>query len=679
MAVANGRKPNSATGLITTRLTRLGICRYQDLLLHLPIRYEDETRIWSITDAPANTPVQIQGVVHKTYVQPKPRRMLICHIRDENGELILRFLHFYGSQIKQLEPGTQLRVFGEIRQGFFGVEMVHPRYRLDNHHAPERQTLTPVYPTTAGLSQNTLRKLIDNTLSESDLSDTLPTDLLKRLEMPSFAESITTLHHPPPNIPLDLLESRQHPAWRRLKLDELLAQQLSMRLHYKRRQNHTAPNISSKGEFAQKLLSRLPFDLTEAQARSIQEIRADISKGHPMQRLLQGDVGCGKTLVALIACLDAIEAGFQAAIMAPTEILAEQHTLKAQEWLSPAGIKIAALFSGMSQRERQTAMAEIASGEANLIIGTHALIQEGVKFFQLGLSIIDEQHRFGVKQRLKLRQKGLQPHQLMLSATPIPRTLSMSYYADLDVSTINELPPGRTPVITRLINDSRRDEVMQRIEAACAQGRQAYWVCPLIEESETLELQTAMDTYEELKLRFPHLEIGLVHSRKTSKEKAQVMKAFSTGQIHLLVATTVIEVGVDVPNASLMVIDHAERMGLAQLHQLRGRVGRGKSQSACVLLFQTPLSELARARLRVIAEHTNGFEIAREDLRIRGPGEFLGARQSGTPMLRFADIEQDLDLLEEARKLSIALINNRDTVQRHLDRWLGQAADFLLA
>ncbi|MBU6459653.1 MAG: ATP-dependent DNA helicase RecG [Proteobacteria bacterium] len=684
MAVNSSKTPDPVKSgkthhSMSNPLAKLGLSRRSDLILHLPLRYEDETKIQPILEIQPNRSVQIQGTIYKSYIQAKPKRMLICHLRDDEGEIILRFLHFYGSQVKQLIPGVKLRAYGEARLGFLGIEMIHPRYRLIKGESSLPQNLTPIYPTVAGLSQSSLRKLIDSVLSDSNLSDTLPSDLILKLGLPGFSESIMTLHHPPADISLAELESGQHPAWRRIKFDELLAQQLSMRLHYERRRNHDAPVMNPKGHLVETLLAHLPFPLTQAQKRAMQQIRQDITQGHPMQRLLQGDVGCGKTLVAFMACLDAIESGYQAALMAPTELLAEQHYLKAKNWLEPLGIRIVSLFAAKNPRERETSLTDIKNGHANLVIGTHALIQETVDFSGLGLAIIDEQHRFGVEQRLKLRRKGRHPHQLMLSATPIPRTLSMSYYADLDVSVIDELPPGRTPVLTRLINTSRRNEVMQRVEAACASGRQAYWVCPLIEDSDLLELQAAIKTHAELSTHFPHLNVGLIHGKKSPKEKTDIMAAFVSGQIHLLVATTVIEVGVDVPNASLMIIDHAERMGLAQLHQLRGRVGRGKTQSACVLLFQPPLSDQARARLQIIAEHSDGFEIAQQDLRLRGPGEYLGARQSGTPLLKFANIEQDLDLLEQARNLSSLILNDRETVQKHLDRWLGQAADFLLA
>jgi ATP-dependent DNA helicase RecG len=475
-----------------------------------------------------------------------------------------------------------------------------------------------------------------------------------------------------------LLAERTHPAWQRLKFDELLAQQLSMHQHYRRRRAQSAAPMPPRQRLTRALLAALPFPLTGAQQRVMTEITSDLAKPHPMQRLLQGDVGSGKTVVAALAALQAIENGFQAAIMAPTEILAEQHYQKLSAWLEPLGLRVIWLAASLPKKEKQAALAAVAEGGAQLAIGTHALFQDQVAFRNLGLAIIDEQHRFGVHQRLALRQKGAQPHQLMMSATPIPRTLSMSYYADLDVSVIDELPPGRTPVITKLVGDRRRDEVVARVRDACLNGRQAYWVCPLIEESETLQLKTAVETFETLTATFPELKVGLVHGRLHSRDKVATMAAFKAGEIQLLVATTVIEVGVDVPNASLMVIEHAERFGLSQLHQLRGRVGRGAAKSACILLYQTPLSETARSRLRIIYENSDGFEIARQDLLLRGPGEFLGARQSGVPLLHIADIEQDQGLLEAARRIAEEIIAEQPEVaERHLQRWLAGAEQYL--
>ena len=653
-------------------------------MLHLPLRYEDETRLTPIAQTPRGSPVQIEGAVIDSQIVYRPRRQLVCHVRDDSGELALRFMSFYPSQAKVLEPEARVRAFGEVREGSRGAEMIHPRFHVLKGEEPLPAALTPVYPTTATLPQGALRTLIDRALAAAELSDTLPDALRERLGLMPFAQAIDQLHHPQPQEQAQALIGRTHPAWQRIKFDELLAQQLSMRGHYRERKAKTAVALAARGSHVSRLLERLPFSLTAAQQRVWSEIGADIAQGRPMHRLLQGDVGSGKTIVAALACLRAVENGVQAVVMAPTEILAEQHLHKFGEWLEPLGVKIAWVSGGQSKAEREAALAAIASGETQVAIGTHALFQKQVRFASLALAIVDEQHRFGVAQRLALRHKGaaarstLQPHLLMMSATPIPRTLSMSYYADLDVSVIDQAPPGRKPVVTKLLSDARREEVMQRIRAACRSGEQVYWVCPLIEESEALQLKTAEETYAVLKSEFPELTVGLMHGRLDPEEKAEVMAAFSAGKVHLLVATTVIEVGVDVPNASVMVIEHAERFGLAQLHQLRGRIGRGAAESVCVLLYQGPLNETARSRLRVIYENTDGFEIAREDLRLRGPGEYLGARQSGLPLLRYADIERDTLLLEQARAASELLLKQHpELAQRHLDRWLGSRNEFM--
>jgi ATP-dependent DNA helicase RecG len=665
-------------------LARLGVHREFDLVLHLPMRYDDETRLYRISDAPEGAPVLVEGVVTDNAIKFRPKRQLVCTVEDASGVLVMRFLNFYTSQVKQLAPGTRVRLFGEIRQGFFGAEMVHPRYRVVREDTAIAKTLTPVYPTTAGLNQASLQRLTRDALNACDLGDTLPAAMLEELRLPGFRESVGFLHHPPPAAEQATLQSRSHPAWRRVKFDELLAQQLSMRIHYDRRKTVGAPALPARHKATRQLLERLPFKLTRAQARAVREIERDLAQPHPMQRLLQGDVGSGKTIVAALAALQAIENGYQVAVMAPTEILGEQHYTKFSGWLRDLDIKVTWLSGNLPRKEKRTSLEEIASGAAHIAIGTHALFQDAVEFSRLGLAIVDEQHRFGVRQRLALRLKGstpesaVQPHQLMMSATPIPRTLAMSYYADLDVSVIDELPPGRSPIATRLVADTRRDEVIQRIRDACVAGSQAYWVCPLIEESEVLQLQTALDTHARLQATFPELKVGLVHGRLAAAEKLAVMQAFKDGAIQLLVATSVIEVGVDVPNATLMVIEHAERMGLAQLHQLRGRVGRGAAASTCILLYQQPLSQLARERLKIIYECSDGFEIARHDLRVRGPGELLGARQSGVPMLRFADLETDLDLLEKARTAAQDLLRDQPAVaERHLQRWLGGKQHYL--
>ena len=674
-----------ATPAVAEKLLLLGIVRLSDLVLHLPLRYEDETRITPIHEALSGDTVQIEGTVVKTEVKFRPGRQLVSEVNDGSGLVTLRYFNFYESQRKALAEGARVRVMGEIRQGFFGAEMVHPRFKvLRNEATPLPQALTPIYPTTAGLGQETLRKLTTRALEQADLADTLPEPVRRKLKLPAFAEAVRALHHPAPDADAHALVGHSHPAWQRIKFDELLAQQLSMRLHYERRNRIRAHPLLQHSNLSKALLASLPFKLTRAQSRVLEQISSDLTRPHPMQRLLQGDVGSGKTIVAALAALQAIESGYQAAVMAPTEILAEQHYRKFSTWLQPLGIDVAWLSGSLKKKEREKALAAMQADKAGMVIGTHALFQEEVTFRKLGLAIVDEQHRFGVHQRLALRMKGsrgsreIQPHQLMMSATPIPRTLAMSYYADLDVSVIDELPPGRTPVVTKLVSDSRRDEVVHRVRDACLAGSQAYWVCPLIEESEALQLQTALDTYQSLLATFPELRIGLVHGRLPNQEKAHVMALFQANQIQLLVSTTVIEVGVDVPNASLMVIEHAERMGLSQLHQLRGRVGRGARSSVCILLYQSPLSDIARERLRIIYENTDGFEIARHDLRLRGPGEILGSRQSGVPMLRFADLEQDLDLLEAARNVAAQMLRDHAAASEfHLHRWLGDRQELL--
>ena len=665
---------------VQSKLTKLGIHTPFDLVLHLPLRYEDETKITRIDDLVPGEAAQAEGEIIHSEVAYRPRRSLICQLQDDSGILFLRFLNFYPSQQKQLAIGKKIRALGEAREGYFGMEMVHPKCHAGGENKALKQALTPVYPTTAGLPQPTLRKHILAALNTVELPDTLPADLLKKLHLPAFDASVQLLHNPPPQIDEAALLERAHPAWRRIKFDELLAQQLSMRVHYRKRRDRIAPQLLARDTHAPALLQALLFELTRAQQKVLQEIRHDLAQAHPMQRLLQGDVGSGKTVVAALAALQAIENGYQVAFMAPTEILAEQHYLKLRDWLEPLGISPVWLSGSLKKKDKTAAAERIAQGETQIAIGTHALFQASVEFHKLGLVIVDEQHKFGVQQRLALRGKGNEPHQLMMSATPIPRTLAMSYYADLDVSVIDELPPGRTPIVTKLINDARREEVFERVRSACLKNRQAYWVCPLIDESEALQLQTALDTYETLTQIFPEFSVGLVHGKMDNTEKARVMAAFKAGEVHLLVATTVIEVGVDVPNASLMVIEHAERMGLAQLHQLRGRVGRGAAESLCVLLFQQPLSELARARLKIIFENTDGFEIAQQDLRLRGPGELLGARQSGVAMLRFADINEDAKLLETARTLADEFLRDAPAVAHaHLQRWMANKPDFLHA
>ena len=711
-AARSARKPAKPAGggSLAAKLARLGLKSRFDLVLHLPLRYEDETRITPIGELSDGVFAQVEGEIADATIQYRPRRTMIARVTDASGTLVLRFLNFYGSLVRQMTVGKRFRICGEPRTGFFGAEMIHPRYREVEAGAALPQSLTPVYPTTAGLGQGPLRKVIVNAINsaraEGQLVDTAPAEASARLQLVPFAEAIAALHFPAPGAGAAALDRHTHPGWQRMKFDELLAQQLSLQSAYRARRRESAPVLvpgektprgaalkgatgASPGDpmpveaLQERLLAVLPFQLTAAQQRTLDEVLRDLAAPHPMRRLLQGDVGSGKTIVAALAACRAIDCGYQAAFMAPTEILAEQHYRKLSAWLEPLGVRIVWLSGSLKKREKEAAAALIASGEAQLAIGTHALFQNAVNFDRLGLAIVDEQHRFGVGQRLALSQKGartkLIPHQLMMSATPIPRTLAMTFYADLDVAVIDELPPGRTPVLTKLAAESRRDEVVERIRDACAAGRQVYWVCPLIEESETLQLKTAVETHERLTALLPDLEVGLVHGRLKSAEKAGAMTRFVGGATHVLVATTVIEVGVDVPNASLMVIEHAERFGLSQLHQLRGRVGRGAAESACILLYQTPLSENARARLKVMFETTDGFLIAREDLRLRGPGEFLGTLQSGVPLLRFADLEADVALIEQAREVAAQMLDANDAlVAAHLTRWLGSRESYLM-
>ncbi len=658
-----------------------------DLALHLPMRYEDESELLSLFDAQqrGGQIVQIEGRIASVDVQYKPRRQLLVTLAEEHAQVVLRFVNFQGFQLKQLSEGLLVRARGELKHGFFGPEMIHPVYKIVNPGAPLPQVLTPVYPSGEGLSQFLLRKTIADALRTIDWQDTLPEPIRTKLQLIEIGAAVRFLHNPPLGTDLEALQTHTHEAWTRVKFDELLAQQLSLQKAQQARRTKGAHPLKVVGAVSQALRAALPFQLTPAQEKVLQEISLDMTHEYPMQRLLQGDVGSGKTVVAALAAAQAIDSGFQAALMAPTEILAEQHFRKIGAWLEPLGICVVWLTGSLKKKEKLLAQELAQNGTAKLVIGTHALIQESLQFANLGLALVDEQHRFGVSQRLTLRNKGgtgrdgeAAPHQLMMSATPIPRTLAMTYYADLEVSVIDQLPPGRTPIATRAIDQERRDEVIARIDAAAREGRQVYWVCPLIEESESLQLQAAVDTHAMLQLALPGLQVGLVHGRLKPQEKQSVMDAFIAGEIHVLVATTVIEVGVDVPNASLMVIEHAERFGLSQLHQLRGRVGRGAQASACILLYQSPLGQVAKKRLLTMRETTDGFEIARRDLEIRGPGEFLGARQSGEAMLRFADLEQDQWLIEKARHVAQYLLRTKDAaVDAHLARWLGAKEDFL--
>ena len=676
---------------LADKLAKLGVAREEDLVLHLPLRYEDHTKLVPIADLAAGITAQAEGVVVRTDIQYRPRRQLVCVLGDPDddrrAQLVLRFFSFYPSQQKALAPGNRVRVFGDVRDGYHGLEIVHPQFRVVAPGAPVPDRLTPVYPTTAGLAQDALRKLITRAIAADParIDDTLPAALVARLRLWHYADAIRFLHAPPPRLDVraqQALDARTHPAWTRLKFDELLAQQLSLKAHRKARAARRAPVLTGTGALSGKLLARVGFKLTGAQRRVWREISADLKRTTPMQRLLQGDVGSGKTVIAALAALQAIESGRQVAFMAPTEILAEQHFRKLAAWLEGLDFPLVWLSGSLPAKTRRATIDVLSRGEAPFAVGTHALFQEGVTMPRLGLAIVDEQHRFGVAQRLALRGKGLaEAHQLMMSATPIPRTLAMSFYADLDVSVIDEMPPGRLPVATRLVSERRRAEIVDWVGKMGAQRRQAYWVCPLIEESEKLELQTAVALHAELTAAYAgKLVVGLIHGRLKADDKASTMAAFARGDIHVLVATTVIEVGVDVPNASLMVIEHAERFGLAQLHQLRGRVGRGGTEATCVLLFEEPLTDTAKARLRVIYESADGFEIARQDLLIRGPGEFLGARQSGVPMLRFADLERDVALIERARDAADMLLRDDPrAAARHLERWLAGREEFVRA
>ena len=663
-------------------LEKLGLTRDIDLALHLPLRYEDETRLVPLRAARAGETVQLQGIVRDCRIETRSRRQLIVQLQDGAESLVLRFLNFYPTQPRTWGPGRLLRVRGELRDGFFGREMVHPTVRVVEEDTPLPQALTPVYPTSAQLPQAYLRKAVGSALQRADLAELLPPQV-QPPGLPSLREALQFLHHPPPGTPLAALEGRSHPAWQRLKFDELLAQQLSQALARAERADLHAPVLMACADgLPARLRAALPWGLTAAQDRVVNEIVADLARTQPMHRLLQGDVGAGKTVVAALAAATAIDAGWQCALMAPTELLAEQHFRKLVQWLEPLGLRSAWLTGSRRGKGRREQLAAVAEGRAQLIVGTQAMIQEGVSFAKLGLAIVDEQHRFGVAQRLALRAGDgeVEPHLLMMTATPIPRTLAMTYYADLDVSTLDELPPGRTPVVTKVFADSRRPEVLARIRDEVAAGKQVYWVCPLIEESASLDLKNATEAHAELSAALPGAAVALLHGRLPAAEKAAVMAGFASGDTAVLVATTVIEVGVDVPNASLMVIEHAERFGLAQLHQLRGRVGRGAVASACVLLYTPPLADTGKARLRAMAETGDGFEIARRDLAIRGPGEFLGARQSGDALLRFADLAEDDALLQAARRLAPSLLREHpDAAQAHVARWLGSRAEFMKA
>lgn len=670
---------------LAQRLRALGVETTEDLLFLLPLRYEDRTRIVPLGELQAGQRAAIEGEVQLTEVTFRGRRQLLCRIADGSGFLTLKFFYFTAQQEKSLQRGVRLRCFGEARRSLKGLEFIHPEYRrVDGdavQHADEH--LTPIYPATEGLTQGRLRQLVGaalDRLSTEELPDWVPAALLADAGLPALRSALSFVHRPPADAPVDELLAWRHPTQRRLAFEELLAQHLSLKVLRRRVQSVPATPLPASATQQAQLLAGLPFQLTKAQVRALAEIEADLAQPKPMLRLVQGDVGCGKTLVAALAATRALQAGRQTALMAPTELLAEQHALNFQRWFEPLGVKVALLSGRIKGKARAATLAAIAGGDTQIVIGTHALFQEGVDFASLCFVIVDEQHRFGVHQRLTLREKGAggghQPHQLIMTATPIPRTLAMTAYADLDVSVIDELPPGRTPVQTVVLAEQRRAEVVQRIRTACLQGRQAYWVCPLIDESDELPFQAAEETAAALKVALPDLEVGLVHGRLAAHPKAEVMRRFKAGEIQLLVATTVIEVGVDVPNATLMVIENAERMGLAQLHQLRGRVGRGEHASSCVLLYRAPLSPLARERLAVMRATHDGFQIAQRDLDLRGPGELLGTRQTGLAQLKVADLARDADLLPRVQLAADRLLAEwPERVAPLVRRWVGLAAE----
>ena len=674
-------------GPIGERLEKLGLVRDWDFALHLPYRYEDHTKVTPLSALPMGQAVLVEGEVIESHSFRTARgEQFLATLRDESGGMLkLRYIHYYPSVSSQLARGKFVRAYGEPRPAYGGgLEIIHPRIMTGRNALTElSDKLTPVYPAGEGIQQNWLRKRIDRALLDLVLDDPLPEEVRTRLGLPEFKPALLSIHHPDADASQASLDAHATPGWRRLIFDELLAQQVALLKVRSNRSGHEAASLKGDGSHTGKFLRGLPFALTRAQARVYKEITDDLERTSPMNRLVQGDVGSGKTVVAALAALTAIESGRQAALMAPTEILAEQHYKKLRTWLEPLGIPVHWLASSTPAAEKRRVIEELAGGEPSLTVGTHALIQDQVKFASLGLAIVDEQHRFGVAQRLGLRRNAggeLWPHLLMLSATPIPRTLAMSYLADLDVSVIDELPPGRTPVVTKLVRMSRRDDVAHLVTAAVEKGRQAYWVCPLIEESEKVDLRPAVTSYEYLKNACPGITVELIHGALPSAEKDDIMERFARGEIAVLVSTTVIEVGVDVPNATLMVIEQAEHFGLAQLHQLRGRVGRGTGRSACVLLFDEPLSENGRERLKAIRETNDGFEIARRDLELRGPGEFLGERQSGMPMLRFADLERDEPLLREAQAFARKwLETSPDEAAAFSERWFKPENDFLAA
>lgn len=682
-------KKKAETVSVAERVARMGLINDWDFVLHLPLRYEDETRITRICDLKAGDWAQIQGSVISSRTQGGRFMQLIASVSDGTANIEIRFLHFYPKMRERFKSGTLLRLSGQVQQQPVqfggGLQMLHPKIKdpiTDTSELPS--TLTPVYPAGEHITQTWLRKRIDRAMLDVDLTDIVPASFTQSLSLPTLRDALKSLHHPSPGADYEAYSERRTSEWRRLKFDELLAQQLTLRYAREVKSELQAPRLlGTHGNLREKLTASLPFSLTGAQKRVLVEIYTDLAQSAPMNRLVQGDVGCGKTIVAALSALQAVDSGYQAALMAPTEILAEQHYLKLKPLLEPLGVKVVLLTGSLRTKEKVLRQDMVASGQSQVVIGTHALIQDAVKFHKLGLAIVDEQHRFGVEQRLKLRnavQEGTLPHLLMLSATPIPRTLAMSYLADIDVSVIDELPPGRTPIVTTLISMDRTAEVTSAVQRAVSSGSQVYWVCPLIEDSEKSDLTAATLRRDALQQELPGCRVALVHGAMSAEEKQSIMNAFSSGEVDILVATTVIEVGVDVPNASVMIIEHAERFGLSQLHQLRGRVGRGSKKSFCLLLYAPNLSEVGKERLSVIRSSTDGFEIARQDLRLRGPGEFMGAKQSGAPLLRFADLDTDVELLDAARQAAQTwLTTDPKSALQHARRWFAGSGNFLQA